>query len=98
MVCVVRFMAGCSVVVRGGLVDQFVGSGQGTHGSLDLDYGFGSRWSAGVSLRYVGDLSLFIFNVANEAYAAWATAAGGQSVMANIGAPRTASAQWRCRF
>lgn len=96
--------------------------------NLDVDYAFDSRWSAGASLRYVGDvtanssnsvrfpsytvadvrvrfafnpsndLSLFVFNIADETYAAWATAAGGQNVMANIGAPRTASAQWRSRF
>ena len=44
------------------------------------------------------DLSLFVFNVTDEVYAAWATAAGGQNAMANVGAPRTASAQWRSRF
>jgi iron complex outermembrane recepter protein len=96
--------------------------------NLDVDYAFDSRWSAGASLRYVGevtantsnsirfpsytvadlrvrfafspatDLSLFVFNVADELYAAWATAAGGQNAMANVGAPRTASAQWRSRF
>lgn len=96
--------------------------------NLDVDYAFDSRWSAGASLRYVGDvtantsnsiqlpsytvadlrvrfafspssdLSLFVFNVTDEVYAAWATAAGGQNAMANIGAPRTATAQWRSRF
>jgi iron complex outermembrane receptor protein len=96
--------------------------------NLDVDYAFDSRWSAGASLRYVGDVtantsnsirlpsytvadlrvrfafspandvSLFVFNVSDEVYAAWATAAGGQNAMANVGAPRTASAQWRSRF
>jgi hypothetical protein len=41
---------------------------------------------------------MFVFNVTDEVYAAWATAAGGQNAMANIGAPRTATAQWRSRF
>jgi iron complex outermembrane receptor protein len=96
--------------------------------NLDADYAFDTRWSAGASLRHVGDvtantsnsvrfpsytvsdlrvrfafdpandLSLFVFNVMDEVYAAWATSAGGHSVMANIGAPRTASVQWRSRF
>jgi iron complex outermembrane recepter protein len=96
--------------------------------NLDIDYQFATRWSAGASLRYVGDFaantsnsilfpsytladlrmryafsaasdaSVFIYNVLDEEYAAWATAAGGQNVMANIGAPRTVSAQLRMKF
>lgn len=96
--------------------------------NLDIDYRFASRWSAGASLRHVGDFaantsnsivfpsstladlrvryalsssteaSMFIFNALDEEYAAWATAAGGQNVMANIGSPRTVSAQLRTRF
>jgi len=44
------------------------------------------------------EASVFLFNALDEEYAAWATAAGGQNVMANIGAPRTLSAQLRMKF
>lgn len=96
--------------------------------NLDVDYALTPHWSAGASLRYVGDVtantsnsvlfpsytltdlrlrfalnatsdvSLFVNNVFNKEYAAWATGAGGQAVMANIGAPRTASAQLHVKF
>lgn len=96
--------------------------------NLDIDYALTPHWSAGASLRYVGDVtantsnsilfpsytladlrlrfalnaasdvSLFVNNILDKEYAAWATGAGGQAVMANIGAPRTASAQLRVKF
>jgi outer membrane cobalamin receptor len=59
-----------------------------TLADLRMRYAFGAATEAAV----------FIFNVLDEDYAAWATAAGGQSVMANIGAPRTVSAQLRMKF
>jgi hypothetical protein len=44
------------------------------------------------------ELALFVRNVADEAYAAWATGAGGQSVMANYGVGRSVLMQFRSDF
>jgi iron complex outermembrane recepter protein len=41
------------------------------------------------------EIALFIRNLTDETYAAWATAAGGQSAMASFGAGRTVIAQFR---
>jgi iron complex outermembrane receptor protein len=44
------------------------------------------------------ELAFFVRNIADEAYAAWATGAGGQSVMASYGAGRSALVQFRTDF
>lgn len=63
---------------------------------------FPSYTLADLRLRYAlsaaTDISLFVNNAFDERYAVWATGAGGQNAMANIGAPRTFGAQLRMRF
>ena len=44
------------------------------------------------------ELALFVRNVADEAYAVWATGAGGQNVMANFGLGRSTMLQLRTQF
>jgi iron complex outermembrane receptor protein len=54
-------------------------------------------WDAAARYRWSGqtELALFVRNLADESYAAWATGAGGQSVMANFGMGRNAMLQFR---
>jgi iron complex outermembrane recepter protein len=63
---------------------------------------FPSYTLADARVRYAlspaADVSLLVYNLFDERYAAWATAAGGQDVMANIGPPRTAGVQLQMRF
>jgi iron complex outermembrane recepter protein len=48
--------------------------------------------------RTQSEVALFVRNAADEVYAAWATSAGGQNVMANYGAGRGALLQFRTSF
>jgi hypothetical protein len=41
---------------------------------------------------------VFVKNATDELYAVWATGAGGQNAMANVGEPRTVELVWRLRF
>jgi iron complex outermembrane recepter protein len=53
---------------------------------------------AGFALTRRTDLTVFVKNATDELYTVWATGAGGQNAMANVGEPRTVELVWRLRF
>jgi len=57
-----------------------------------MDAALRYRWSQ------ASEVTLFVRNVADKAYAAWATGAGGQSVMASYGVGRSSLVQFRTAF